>query len=266
MSLKVLFFGDIVARPGRETIKKELPKLKAQFKPDITIANAENIAHIHGATPRTIHEMQEAGIDFFTSGNDVLRKYQKFVEITEDKDIDLIRPANYPKGTPGVGEMVIKVKNQNLLMINLLGRVFMKEDMDCPFRKLDQILKKYAKKKIDNVIVDFHAETTSENVALGFYADGRVAALLGTHTHVPTADERILPEGTGYITDVGMTGVLNSTLGANKEYIIDRYLTQTSRMPIEPAEDDLTVINAIYLELDKNKTKKIKRIRREVRI
>ena len=265
MTIKILFFGDTVSSPGRDAIKKELPNLKKKFKPDLVIANAENLAHIHGVTINTIKEMQEAGINFFTSGNDVFKKYQKFIEIIEDKSINIIRPANYPKETPGVGEMLIKIKNNNILLINLLGRVFMKEDVDCPFRKLDEILKKYSKKKISNIIVDFHAETTSENMALGFYADGRVAALLGTHTHIPTADERILPNGTGYITDIGMTGSLNSILGAKKENIIQRYLTQIQILPIEPEKEGPAVLNAIYLEINNNKTVKIKRIQKIIK-
>jgi len=211
MTFKILFFGDIVGKIGRKAIKKVIGDYKKKYSPDFIIANAENLAHGTGATESTLNEMLEAGINFFTSGNHIWKK-KEIISVFEEKRIPLIRPANYPEGAPGQGYQLVEVGTKKLLVVNLLGRVFMKEDMDCPFRKIDEILKKYSKENLSGIFVDFHAEVTSENVAFGFYVDGRVSAVVGTHTHIPTADNKILPQGTAYVTDVGMVGARDSVL------------------------------------------------------
>jgi len=271
--MKILFFGDIFGRPGREGIAKILPELKKKYNPDITGANVENLSHGHGITKEAINEITDAGIDFFTSGNHVWEgKDSK--ELLGVEDLALLRPANYPPRAHGKGHYVIQVASKRLLVINLMGRVFMRNQIDCPLRKADEILAQYGIGKkladvsmleasegaVDAVFVDFHAETTSEKRVLGFYLDGRVSGMVGTHTHVPTADEQILPKGTGYITDVGMCGVKDSSIGVDKDIMIEEMLTQVPQKK-EVAEGAVE-IGAVLYDIGKDgKCKKVKRIR-----
>jgi len=259
--MKILFFGDIFARPGREAISKILPKLKKRYNPDVIGANVENLAHGHGLTHQAFREIHEAGIDFFTSGNHIWEgKDSK--ELLDKKNLPLVRPANYPPRAPGKGFVIVQVGTKRLLVINLMGRVFMKNQIDCPFRKADEILVEVedSEGKMDAIFVDFHAETTSEKRVLGFYLDGRISAFVGTHTHVPTADEQILEKGTGYITDVGMCGALHSSLGLEKEAMIESMLTQVPQKR-EIAEGAVE-IGAVLFDIGKNgKCKRVKRIR-----
>ena len=224
--MKILFIGDIVAKPGREAVKKILPKIKSEKKPDFVIANAENLAHGRGATEETIREMQEAGIDYFTGGDHLF--WQRGFEDVVD-NLPVVRPANYPDPYPGVGEALIPLKDgTKILLINLLGRTSFSSLttlVEDPFRTADAILEKYQDEKPDEIIIDFHAEATSEKSALGFYLDGKVTAVVGTHTHAPTCDTRVLPLGTMFVTDVGMTGNIDSVLGVKKEIIINLFLT-----------------------------------------
>lgn len=264
MILKILFFGDIVGEIGREAIKKVILGYKKKYNPDFIMANVENLAHGKGATQKTLQEMLEAGINFFTSGNHIWSKKEIF-KVFEEKKIPLIRPANYPPIVPGEGYKVVEIGTKKLLVVNLLGRVFIQEDTDCPFRKIDEILKKFSKEKLAGIIIDFHAEVTSETVALGFYLDGRVSAFLGTHTHIPTADNKILPQGTAYLTDVGMVGAKDSVLGVDKKNIIKTFLTQI-RFEHEIPKEGICTVNAVLIEIE-TKTKKaisIKRIDQEV--
>jgi len=258
--LKIIFFGDIIGKIGRLAIKKVLPEIKQKYQPDLIIANAENLAHGVGITQKTIDEMIGAGIDFFTSGNHIWRK-DEAKEILNQKKTVVIRPANYPPVTPGWGEKVLEIGLKKLLVVNLLGRVFMGEQLDCPFRKFDEIYKKYEKENIGAILVDVHAEATSEKVALGHYLDGRAQAVIGTHTHVPTADAFITEKGTAYVTDAGMAGAKDSVIGIDKAKAIEMFLTQ---MPLKHdiPEQGLAVVNSVYLEIDlKNKkAKKIERI------
>jgi metallophosphoesterase (TIGR00282 family) len=225
--MKILFIGDIVAEPGRKAVKKILPDLKNELNIDLVLANAENIAGGRGITVDTVKELQDAGIDYFTSGDHVFwqKETEKFID-----SVSVLRPANYPKGTPGKGfEIIDTGKNGRVLLINLMGRtsfggIF--SYLDDPFSKFDEILEEN-REGFSAIIVDFHGEATSEKQAFGFYADGKVTAVLGTHTHVPTCDHRVLPKGTMYVTDVGMTGVLDSVLGVKEELIID--LLRTAR-------------------------------------
>ena len=256
--MKIIFFGDIVGKPGREAIKKIVPLWRKKYQPDLIIANGENIAHGAGITRKSLEEILEAGIDLVTSG-DHTWKHKEVTALLEDKNIPLIRPANFPPGLPGKGERLIEIRTKKVLVINLIGRVFMPQQYDDPFRKADKILKAKAE-EADFIIVDWHAEATAEKVCLGWYLDGRVTAVLGTHTHVPTADERVLPKGTAYISDVGMVGVKDSSLGRRKEDAIQRYLTQT-HIRLEVAEGPVEV-GAVLIETgQKRKAKKIKRLR-----
>ncbi len=265
MKLKVLFFGDIVGKIGRKAVAKILPELKKKYKPDLILANAENLAHGVGLTAKTIDEMKEAGIDYFTSGNHIYKK-EAGEEVLNLVNGTVIRPANYPPGAPGAGAKIIELGVKKILMVNLIGRVFMSEDFDCPFRKFDEIYEKY-KKENPVIIVDFHAEATSEKVAMGHYLNGRVAALLGTHTHVPTADQQILSKGTAYISDVGMVGAYDSVIGVDKKNVLDMFLTQ---MPLrhEMVEEGKVQVNSVLIEIDakEKKAKKIERIDRIIEI
>ncbi|MBU1167408.1 TIGR00282 family metallophosphoesterase [Patescibacteria group bacterium] len=256
--MKLIFFGDIVGKSGRRAVTKVLPGLKEKYQPDLVIANGENLAHGMGITEKTIAEGLEAGIDFFTSGNHIFDRNEA-VKILEDKDAKIIRPANYPPQVPGQGFKVLPIRTAKLLVVNLMGRVFIKEDYDCPFRAIDKILEE-KDNDVKAVLVDFHAEATSESIALGKYLDGRVSAFLGTHTHVPTQDFRIMPKGTAYVTDVGMVGDYDSILGFDKETLTKRYLTQVSRS-FEVSEGPEVEVNAIYLEIDlQGQTQKIEKI------
>lgn len=280
--MKILFFGDIFGRPGRQALIKTLPALREKYNPDVVGANVENLAHGHGISKQSFGDIYEAGIDFFTSGNHIWEgKDSK--ELLAKEDLSLVRPANYPPRAPGKGYTIVQVGTKRLLVINLMGRVFMKNQIDCPFRKTDEILKEYgvgkegssfpsshkatkdtapkdSEGKIDAIFVDFHAETTSEKRVLGFYLDGRVSCMVGTHTHVPTADEQILPKGTGYITDVGMCGVLQSSLGLQKEPMIEELITQVPQKK-EVAEGEVE-IGAVLFDVGKDgKCRKVKRIR-----
>lgn len=251
--MKLLFIGDIVGRPGRKTIKELLPAIREEHSPDVIIANGENMAHGRGISEETVKEMQEAGITFFTSGNHIFAN-QVAVPKLDDKKFPVIRPANFPPGNPGRGYQVIETgKLQKILIINLMGRVFMKQNYDCPFRITDQILAEHMGDNLSAIIVDIHGEATSEKVALGHYLDGKVSAVVGTHTHVPTADATILSEGTAYITDVGMVGVTDSVIGVKKEPIIKGFLTQ---MPFKyEIADGPSVFAGVLIEID-DSTKK----------
>ena len=254
--MKVIFIGDIVGSPGRQAVSKLLSKLKRQFKPDYVIANAENCAGGRGITPDTAQELLQYGIDVLTSGNHIWA--QKDIIERMNGALPLIRPLNYPPGVPGKGYIILG----DIMVVNLMGRVFI-ANLDCPFRAMDALLEKI-KDRPKVVIVDFHAEATSEKVAMGHYLDGRVNAVIGTHTHVATADNRILSKGTAYITDAGMTGPIDSVIGDDKEAVINRFLTaMISRLPVAKGK---TMFNAVLIELneDNGKATSIERIYEEV--
>lgn len=258
--MRILFFGDIIGQPGREGAAKIIPSLRKKYNPDIIGANVENLKHGRGISRETLNEASSAGVDFFTSGNHVWEGGEA-KELLEKKDLPLVRPANYPPGAPGKGHCVIQVGTKRLLIINVMGRVFMREQIDCPFRKADEILEEFEENRPDAIFVDFHAETTSEKRVLGFYLDGRVSAIAGTHTHVPTADEQILPKGTGYITDAGMCGPYDSSLGIDKDIMIKDLILQVPQKK-EIAETGKIEIGAVLFDIDKDgKCKKVKRIR-----
>ncbi|MBI5254609.1 TIGR00282 family metallophosphoesterase [Candidatus Falkowbacteria bacterium] len=264
--LKILFIGDIVGKIGRKAVKQVLPKWKEIYEPDLVIANAENLAHGKGVTESTLNEMLEAGIDFFTSGNHVWDN-GKAEEIFKDDKLPIIRPANYPAGLPGAGYKIVKTEKKKVLIANVNGRVFFfKENFDCPFRTLEKIISEAKKKKIKHIIVDFHAEATSEKTTMGRYFDGQISLLIGTHTHIATADEEILPKGTGYITDIGMAGFKDGSLGVNLNEVIEQFLYQTPQK-FELPEDGNCVVNAIFAIIDeKGLCEKIERLSQTVKI
>jgi len=262
--MNILFFGDIIGRPGREAIKKMLPELKVRYDADLVIANGENIAHGKGVTNKTVEEMKEAGIDIMTSGNHIWSK-KDALGIVEQKHPFVLRPANYPKGVPGKGYCLLRFGAYSILIINLIGRVFMHEDFDCPFRGLDAILEETKVLSPDIIIVDFHAEATSEKRSMGIYADGKVSAVLGTHTHVQTSDEQILPKGTAYITDIGMVGPMQSVLGVSAGDAIKGFLYQMYQ-GLGIANENKIEICGVSLSINENKVKTIERIRETVDI
>lgn len=221
--MKLLFVGDIVGRPGRYALTHALGRLVDRHCVDLVIANGENAAAGFGLTAEVAREIFDAGVDVITSGNHIWDKKEIFAFF--DREPRLLRPANYPPGLPGKGGGIFKTAGGVAIgVINLEGRAFM-NNLDCPFRAADALIDELsAQTKI--IFVDFHAETTSEKISLGYYLDGRISAIVGTHTHVQTADERILPGGSAYLTDVGMTGSRDSVIGIRKEEAIERFLTQ----------------------------------------
>lgn len=241
--MKVLFIGDIVGEPGRKIVREQLKRLVEVHRTGLVIANGENAAGGFGITQEIAEDLFFAGIDVLTSGNHVWDK--KEIEPYLVKQDRLIRPANYPEGTPGFGSVVVAAEDgARAAVLNLEGRVFM-SDVEDPFRAADREIERL-KKETPVIIIDFHAEATSEKAALGWYVDGRASAVIGTHTHVQTADERILPGGTAFLTDAGMTGPSDSVIGVRKEDAIARFLTQRPRkfeIPKGPVHLDAAVLD-----------------------
>ncbi|WP_027963257.1 TIGR00282 family metallophosphoesterase [Halalkalibacillus halophilus] len=255
--MNILFIGDIVGKPGRDALEQNIGKLKKQYQADLTIVNGENAAHGKGLTKKIYHQILDWGADIVTLGNHTWDKKEIFDFI--DEATQLVRPANYPAGTPGTGLQFVKVKNKQVAVINLMGRTFM-NPIDDPFQVIDDLIDE-AKKKTNHIFVDFHAEATSEKQAMGWYLNGRVSAVVGTHTHIQTSDERILPDGTAYITDVGMTGPYNSILGVEKEAVIRRFKTSLP-VKFDVPETENTVLSGVYVSIDDQSgiAKKVKRI------
>ncbi|MBA7499698.1 2',3'-cyclic-nucleotide 2'-phosphodiesterase [subsurface metagenome] len=252
----ILAIGDIIGRPGRQAMYKLLPDLRQQYGLDMVIANAENTAGGLGLTSTTAKELLDAGADVLTSGNHIWA--QKEIIPYLDGEMPILRPLNYPPGVPGRGYIV----NGQVMVVNLMGRVFM-GDIDCPFRAMDKLLAEL-KHKPPVIIVDFHAEATSEKMAMGRYLDGRVSAVLGTHTHVGTIDAQLLPLGTAYVTDIGMTGPVDSIIGDDAEAVIRRFLTgMPHRLSVGKGK---TMFNAVMVRVDENSGRAISidRIYREV--
>ncbi|TFB23137.1 TIGR00282 family metallophosphoesterase [Filobacillus milosensis] len=255
--MNILFIGDIVGKPGRLALQNNLNTLKQKYRADLTIVNGENAAHGKGLTKKLYHQFLEWGADVITLGNHAWDKKEIFDFI--DGADQLVRPANYPEGTPGKGLQFIKTKQKTVAVINLMGRTFM-NPLDDPFQVIDDLIKE-AKSKTDIIFVDFHGEATSEKQAMGWYLDGKVSAVVGTHTHIQTSDERVLTNGTGYITDVGMTGAYDSILGMEKEAIIRKFKTGLPSK-FEVPETERTVLSGIFVSIDDKtgKTNTIKRI------
>lgn len=241
--MRVLCVGDVVASPGRKCLREVLPPVKRHYMTDVCIVNGENAADGNGLTPPSLRELFDAGADVVTGGNHIFRRRELYE--TLDSHPFLIRPANYPGSAPGRGWCVVDRSSFQLTVVNVQGVAFM-ESLACPFETIDRVLKEAGRPRF--CVVDFHAEASAEKKALAFYADGRVSAVVGTHTHVMTADEQILPQGTGYITDVGMTGPTQSVLGICPEQSIAK---MKGKLPVRftAAEGD-TAMNAVLLTLD----------------
>ncbi len=253
--MKVLFIGDIIGEPGRKMVRASMRSLMDAHAPDLVIANGENAAGGFGITADIAEELFALGIHTLTSGNHVWDK--KEIEPYLTKQDRLIRPANYPDGNPGYGSVVISTAAGKAAVLNLEGRVFM-SNLEDPFRAADREIEKL-KRETPVVIIDFHAEATSEKIALAWHVDGRASALIGTHTHVQTADERVLTNGTAFITDAGMTGPTDSVIGVKKEQAIARFLYQTPHrfeIPKGPVH-----LSAVVLDID-GKTGKANSIQR----
>lgn len=243
--MKILFIGDIVGKPGRKALKEGLSRIAEKVKADFVIANVENAAGGFGITQEVGEEIFSLGVDVLTSGNHIWDKKEAVTYITRESR--LLRPANYPEGVPGHGSLVVKSQDgDKVAVLNISGRVFM-SPMDCPFRVAKGEVEKL-KKETNIIIVDFHAEATSEKIAFGKFLDGEVSAVIGTHTHVQTADETILPQGTAYITDAGMTGPLDSVIGIKKEQIIEKFLTQIP-VRFETAKGP-TILAAVIIDIN----------------
>ncbi|MCM8760538.1 MAG: TIGR00282 family metallophosphoesterase [Candidatus Omnitrophica bacterium] len=254
--MKILFIGDIVGEPGRRAVEKLLPKIKKREGLEFVVANGENVAGGSGVTPALADELFEHGVDVLTSGDHIWKRK----EIVEKLDSDrrLLRPANYPSSVPGFGSTVIASSSGTSVgVINLVGRVFM-QPVECPFRVAREEIERM-KTKSRVIIIDIHAEATSEKIALGWYLDGMASAVIGTHTHVQTADDKILPGGTAFISDAGMTGPFDGVIGRKKEQILTRFITQ---MParFEMAEGDIQM-HGVVIDVD-DKTGRAESVRR----
>lgn len=243
-NIKFLFIGDIVAKFGRRTVAKVLPKIKKDLKIDFVCANCENIAHGSGVTKPSLDEILNSGVDFCTSGDHIFKNPVHLNEILSTYPV--IRPANYPDGVLGDGYKIITINNYKILFINLIGRVFMKGDFDCPFRKFDKIYNENKRKKINCIVVDFHAEATSEKKAFFEYVKSRANIVVGTHTHVGTSDFEII-NNAAYITDIGMVGAKNSSIGVDFKNIIKNFLYQTPEKHEFPESGEY-LFNSVFVE------------------
>ena len=250
--ISVLVLGDVVGQPGCRALFFKLPGLIKKYKTDMVIVNGENASDGFGIFPEEAEKFFSRGTDVITTGNHIWQK-REIYPLLENDNTRIIRPANYPPGVPGRGDVTINVKGVDVTVLNLLGRVRMGMPVDCPFRKANDYLKKNKKNKI--VIIDFHAEDTLEKEALAWYLDGKVSAVVGTHTHIQSADERILPKGTAYITDIGMTGPEDSVIGTKPDISIRRSLTQLP-LKMEVAENE-SVIKGVLLRINRESGKAI---------
>lgn len=242
MALNILIIGDVVGKLGRRTVASVLPGLRETRSIDLAIANGENAAGGRGMTPETVEELRSAGVDVFTSGNHIWAK-REIYPVLQDEAGPLIRPLNYPQGVPGRGIH----RAGDVAIVNLIGRTFMGDNVDCPFRGIDAALEELSDASV--IIVDMHAEATSEKIAMGHYLDGRVSAVIGTHTHVPTADARLLPRGTAYVSDLGMVGATNSVLGMEYEPVLERFLTQLPNR-WDPVKTGPATFNSVFVSVD----------------
>lgn len=260
--MKILAVGDTVGNPGRRAIKELYPQIKKEYEIDFLIVNGENVAGGSGINGKSARELFDAQVDVITNGDHAWdQKEAKLLFNTEPR---MIRPANYPEPCIGKGLTIVTANNGTpIAVLNLLGRTFLKT-VDCPFKKADELLKTIPK-ECRIIILDMHAEATSEKIAMGWYLDGRVSAIFGTHTHVQTADERILPKGTGYLTDAGMTGSYDSVLGRKVEPVLERFLTQLPTR-FDVAEENVKLCGVIFdIDEKTGQTIGIQRIQKELR-
>ena len=258
--MNILFIGDIMGRSGRDAVFEMLYQVKEEYNIDFTIANGENASGGLGMNENGYNELCRAGVDFFTMGNHTFSK--KSIKQLFENGENIVRPANMPEGTPGDGMAIVNVGNAKVAIINLLGRLYIDDNNESPFFAADRLVCE-ARKKTPIILIDFHAEATSEKEALGYYLDGKVTAVLGTHTHIQTADEKLLPKGTAYITDVGRTGVIDSVLGLDVSASIQRFTLAPNekKLPFSVAKGK-SQLCGVVLEIDEKigKAEKITRI------
>lgn len=259
-TLRVVCIGDVVGETGRSMFQKHVPRLKKELNIDAVLVNGENSGpNGRGITPRIVHFFKHNGADVVTTGNHIWAQKEIYPYLANNTD--LLRPANFPSGCPGVGVTTFACRGYTVGVINVQGRIFMREHVDCPFRTADSILS-YLRSKTNIIIVDMHAEASSEKKSLAFFLDGKVSAVVGTHTHVQTADEQILPGGTGYITDLGMAGSLYSSLGMKKDAIIHNFLTQMpAKFMVETTPPIIMTGVIIDIDTSSGKTVAIERVK-----
>ena len=255
--MRILMVGDIFGRPGRRFFCSITKEIKREKKIDVVVVNGENVAHGKSLTQATFNEILSGGADIITTGNHIWDR-KDVVELLEREPF-LMRPANFPEGSPGKGYCIYPYRAKNIGVINLIGRTFM-QPLDCPFTRAEEILKEI-KRDCDIILVDFHAEATAEKAAMGYFLDGKVTAVVGTHTHIQTADERILPKGTAFITDLGMVGPLNSVIGMKIEPVIEKFVT-CRPAKFEVADEPPFIYGAVIIDVDEvtNKPKQIERV------
>lgn len=261
--MKTLIFGDIMGRPGREAIAKILPEWKKEFSPDLVIANGENLSHGRGISETTIQAARDAGVDVLTGGNHTLEGKDASL-LLDNSGLPLIRPINFVAGIPGRGWILREIGGVKILIINAIAQTHMRAQYNSPYEAIEKLLDENAGgNNVKVIIVDWHADTTSEKRVMGFWLDGKVSLVYGTHTHIPTADEQILPKGTGFISDIGMTGALHSVIGEDVERRIEILVRQKSIKP-EIAEAPPYEVNALLTEIDPKtgRCAKIERLRR----
>ncbi len=258
--LNIVAIGDIVGSTGRAVFKKVKTQIDQQYKPDLFIVNGENASGGIGITPETADQLFNQGVDIITSGNHIF-KYKSILDYL-DSSTAILRPMNYPDGVPGTGCRIIEIKETRLAVINLCGRVFMDDGFQSPFEILAQQVEKLRSEGVINIIVDFHAEATSEKKALAYFQDGKISLLYGTHTHVQTSDENILPGGCGYISDIGFSGSTNSVIGMNSKAVLKKFLTMLPSR-FEVGKENPCELNGIYCKIDEKtgKTIAIERIK-----
>jgi len=264
--LTILFIGDVVGKLARRSVVHALPDLKKESGADVVIVNGENAAHGHGITESNFVQLMEGGVDFITLGDHAFDRNETHDLLNQNKN-KIIRPVNFPQGASGEGFAVLEIGTKKLLVINAVGRVFMKADYDDPFRAIDEVLKRYEGQNLAGIIVDFQAEATSEKAAMGWYLDGRVSALLGTHTHVPTADAKVLPQRTAFISDIGMVGARDSVIGVQKEPIVKSFLDQMKSIK-NPEEEGVCQLNSVVVKIDPKtgNAVSIKRLDKEINL
>lgn len=243
--MRIMFLGDVVGRNGRDAVIAALPQLRADYKPDVVIVNGENSAHGFGITAQICDDFFKAGIDVITTGNHIWDQREIIPSI--EREPRLLRPLNFPEGTPGRGSYIFQTaRAEKILVINVMGRLFM-DALDDPFAALDKLLKSHRLgHDVQAIFVDFHAEATSEKMAMGQYLDGRVSFMIGTHTHIPTADLQILPKGTGYQTDAGMCGSFDSVIGMEASIAVQRFARKMPGERLRPAEGEPTICGVIF--------------------
>ncbi|MBI2774903.1 TIGR00282 family metallophosphoesterase [Candidatus Dependentiae bacterium] len=257
--IRILLLGDVVGPAGCAMVQKHLAKLREKYAINGVIVNGENSADGRGITPKLMHFFKHLGVDVVTSGNHIWHHKDIFEYLKYNTD--LLRPENFPNECPGTGVTTFSINGQIIGVVNIQGRVFMREHLSCPFKAVDSALT-FLQSKTKTIIVDFHAETTAEKIAMGFFLDGRVSAVVGTHTHVQTADERVLPNGTAFITDLGMAGSLNSMIGMKKDAIIRNFITQMPvKFVVETEKPYFMCGVVIEIDIATGKALKIDRIR-----